>query len=100
MKFKYTAINKNGVRVSGAASAKDKFELAHQLKIEDLLLVSAKEEGENDLLNLAFFNALLSRVKLQEKVVFAKNLAAMIKAGLSLSRSLNIIKRQTYALFI
>ncbi len=95
MKFKYIAINKNGIRVSGTASAGDKFELAHQLKTEDLLLVSAKEENQKNLLNFTSLNMILSRVKLQEKVVFSKNLAAMIKAGLSLSRSINIIKRQT-----
>jgi len=95
MKFNYTAINKNGIRVSGTAHAKDKFELAHQLKTEGSLLVSVKEETENSIMNLTFINALVSRVKMQEKVIFAKNLSAMIKAGLSLSRSISIMKRQT-----
>ncbi len=41
------------------------------------------------------FAALFNRVKLEEKIFFTTNLAAMLSAGLSLTRALTILTRQT-----
>ncbi len=93
MQFSYTAIDKTGKRMVGEEQAKDQYDLAHVLKERGLALVSVKEKKGAGMagISLPFF----SRVKTQDKIVFAKNLSAMIRAGLSLSRSLTILERQT-----
>ncbi len=95
MKFNYKAITKEGKRENGTAEAKDKFELSRHLKSEGLILVSAENVSEKAFFNMSAINAFLSSVKTQEKFIFARNLAAMLDAGLSLSRSIGILERQT-----
>ncbi len=95
MKFEYTTINKKGERESGTANAKDKFELAHQLKLKGLVLVDAVDSDAKGGFDFDVINIFFSRVKVQEKIVFAHNLSVMVKAGLSLSRSITILEKQT-----
>jgi type IV pilus assembly protein PilC len=93
MKFFYTSVASNGERKSGTREASDKFQLANDLKAEGEMVLSAKEIASNHFFSfkLSFFN----RVKTHEKIIFARNLASMLDAGLSLSRSLSVIERQT-----
>lgn len=93
MYFSYTAIDKTGKRATGEEQAKDQYDLGRALKERGLTLLSAKEKKSVNIMGtyLPFF----SRVKMQDKIVFTKNLSAMIRAGLSLSRSLAILARQT-----
>jgi len=95
MKFAYVVITKDGKRIKGMAEAKDKFDLARQLKSSDKILVSADEVSNKKIFSMTAINAMLSRVKTQEKIIFARNLAAMLEAGLSLARALSILERQT-----
>ncbi|MFC1721220.1 type II secretion system F family protein [Patescibacteria group bacterium] len=95
MKFNYIAITKEGERTKGVAEAKDKFDLARQLKSNNKTLVSADEANDKGVFDLTAINAFLSKVKTQEKIIFARNMAAMLEAGLSLARSLTILERQT-----
>lgn len=93
MQFSYTAIGKDGKRASGEETAKDQYDLARILKERAITLLSAKEKRGKGVADtfLPFF----SRVKTRDKIIFAKNLSAMIRAGLSLSRGLGILERQT-----
>lgn len=93
MYFSYTAIGKDGKRMAGEESAKDQYDLSRVLKERAMTLLSAKEKKEAGFSDI--FLPFFSRVKTQDKIVFAKNLAAMIRAGLSLSRGLGILERQT-----
>ncbi len=94
MEFNYTTINKDGVRNEGVANARDKFELAHQMKSKGLTLLSADDSVNKDWFDFSKINFIFSRVKIQEKIIFAKNLSVMISSGLSLSRSIGILERQ------
>ena len=95
MRFTYKAIGPGGEKISNSAEAKDKFDLARELKVSGKLLIFAEEDGRNTAINMASINALLSRVTMQDKIIFARNLSAMVHAGLSLSRGMNILERQT-----
>ena len=80
--------------MEGTAEAADKFELAKNIKAEGQLLLTATEITEKSF-NMDKINAYLSRVDLREKILFARNLATMIQAGLPLSRALAIFLKQT-----
>ncbi len=94
-KYTYKAqLMATGAEVEGTAEATDKFELAKTMKLEGKLLLTAMELSEKSF-NMDKINAFLSRVDLREKIVFARNLATMIQAGLPLSRALAIFLKQT-----
>ena len=94
-KYTYKAqLMATGAEVEGSAEAEDKFELAKNMKSEGKLLLTAMELSEKSF-NMDKINAYLSRVDLREKIVFSRNLATMIQAGLPLSRALAIFLKQT-----
>jgi type IV pilus assembly protein PilC len=94
MQFDYIVINTEGKREKGRAYAADTFTLSALLKKEGKTLVSAEEVKKgvfSSMKNIALFQ----RISMDEKIMFAHNLAAMTRAGLSLSRTLSILERQS-----
>lgn len=83
-----------GAEIDGVQEAPDKFELAKQMKAEGKLLLTATEISASGW-NMDRINAALSKVQLKDKILFAKNLATMIQAGLPLSRAMQIFIKQT-----
>lgn len=94
-RFNYKIQNSAGKMETGAMEATDKFSLAAQFKNEGKIVISLSEFKQKDFLKLEVLNEMLSRIKLQDKIIFAKNLSAMLNAGLSLSRALGVLERQT-----
>lgn len=92
--FNYKAIDESGKTVSGSFDAPDKSQLAKDLKSKGLTVIFAREHKENGL-TMKKLNLILARVKLREKIIFSRNLSSMIEAGISLSRALEILERQT-----
>ncbi|MDO8576705.1 MAG: type II secretion system F family protein [bacterium] len=96
MKFTYTAEKSDGEIYKGAADAADRFELYNIVRQEGGgKIISLEETGEGNWHTLAYWNAKLSRVSEYEKILFARNLGAMLGAGLALARALAVIERQT-----
>lgn len=93
MKFFYTSITADGERKSGTREAVDKFQLANDLKAEGETALSAKEIKKTEFLTLKF--SLFDHIKSHDKIIFARNLASMLEAGLAVSRALSVIERQT-----
>ncbi len=93
-KFKYKAKKMSGEEIEGTREAQDKFELGRILRGEEYILVDFNEERMARRLNIPFLN-LFSRVSLSEKVIFTRNLAVMVGAGLPLYRALEVLIRQT-----
>lgn len=94
-KFTYKAqLIASGGEIEGTAEAADKFELAKNIKAEGKLLLSAAEMATSTW-NMDKINAFLSRVDLREKILFSRNMATMIQAGLPLSRALQVFLKQT-----
>lgn len=93
--YLYKAKTFGGELVEGEQEAKDEHELARKLKEEGffLLRVSTRGQKKNPVGN--FFFSFLNRVPLKQKMIFAKNLASMLKASLPLSKSLSVLLRQT-----
>ncbi|HNW71345.1 MAG TPA: type II secretion system F family protein [Candidatus Paceibacterota bacterium] len=95
MNFFYKAKNKDGQIIEGTMESADRFSLSRELRSRGLVpvLVSQKKGGLMDLNGLT--QKLFGKVKVQEKILFTKNLSGMISAGLSLSRAVSVLKKQT-----
>lgn len=94
MRFTYKVKNKDGEILKRTATAKDKFDLYDQVRKEGFEIVEVHEEGKYRF-SMARFNELFGTVKEHEKVILTRNLSAMIGAGLSLTRALTVLERQT-----
>ncbi|PIS38875.1 MAG: hypothetical protein COT34_01385 [Candidatus Nealsonbacteria bacterium CG08_land_8_20_14_0_20_43_11] len=92
-KYFYTAKSFKGEIKSGFLEAKDETELARSLRQEGYVLVSSEtQEKEAEKKSLTF--SFSSKVSLTEKLLFTRNLQVMIRAGISLPRSLRLLSRQ------
>lgn len=99
MLYSYTAVARDGRSASGELEAGSERELAEKLRREGLILLETRLPRAAKALNwsrrLASWGVLLRRVSLVERMVFARNLAVMIGAGLALTKSLEALEAQT-----
>lgn len=94
-RFQYTAEKAGGETYTGIAEAHDRFELYSVVRREGGKIIAFSEEGADSWLSLKHWNAMFTAVKEYDKILFARNLGAMLAAGLSLSRALSVMERQT-----
>ncbi len=94
-RFTYTAEKTDGEIYHGTAEARDRFELYQTIRKEGGRIISMEEEISNSVLSMVYWNRLLGSVSTYERILFARNLGAMLSAGLPLSRALSVIERQT-----
>lgn len=95
MRYKYI-LERRGERIEGVENAKSKSELFDKIRQPGDVLISVESAGGAGLnMNLDGLIAKMNRVKMQEKILFAQNMSAMIDSGLALSRALSVIKRQS-----
>lgn len=93
--FSYTAEKNDGEVYKGIAEASDRFELYQVVRREGGRIISVTEEKENNWLSLNYWNSKLTTIKEYDKILMARNLGAMLTAGLALSRALSVLERQT-----
>ncbi|MEK7579222.1 MAG: type II secretion system F family protein [Patescibacteria group bacterium] len=93
MKFAYKSIDGTGQTHEGTREAESEFALAKELTTSGETLVNAREVTKASV--LSHLNISFGGVKLAEKITFAKNLAAMVDAGLTISRGLSVMERET-----
>ena len=94
-RFTYTAEKSSGEVYKGIVEARDRFELYEIVRKEGAKIVSMIEEDTRSVWNLSRWNAKLSSVKQYDKILLARNLGAMLSAGLALARALAVLERQT-----
>ena len=100
-KFSYRARYKDGKEVSGYQDANDRYELARTLRNNGMLLlvaddVDAVAGASRKLFASSIEFAFLRRITINEKILFSKNLGVMITAGLTLTRALDALSRETH----
>jgi len=88
-RFRYKAVRENGKTYEGVVEATDRFIVYSQVRKEKSTVISVKEIRRELPLSMAAINNLFSTVKTSEKIVFTRNLGAMLEAGLSLTRALD-----------
>ncbi len=95
MKFSYTAFSKKGKKnlSKGTIEAKDRGEAKKSLEAKKLSIVSLSKEKK--LVIPEKFLAFFSWVRAIDKVMMAKHLSIMLRAGLTIDESLEILKEQT-----
>ncbi|MFI5206338.1 MAG: type II secretion system F family protein, partial [Candidatus Paceibacterales bacterium] len=93
MEFTYTAITKDGSRQTATIDAPNLSTAGHLLKEQGLLPMEIKEQGAHK--SPLEFLKNFATVSLNEKINFVENLSVMLKAGISISRGLQILVKQT-----
>lgn len=96
MKFRITVRKEGAPDETRVIEASSRFDVYHQIHNEGGFVISIAERREFNLGALSRFNISIGTgVKRMEVVRTAKNLSAMLGAGLSVSRALSIIERQS-----
>jgi type II secretory pathway component PulF len=92
MKLYYKAVTAKGESIDGLIEARDPNEAAAYLRSKDLLPIKIIKKEESTLGNLIPF--LGNKIKSSEVVSLTRQLSAMLTSGLTLLRSLEILKNQ------
>jgi type IV pilus assembly protein PilC len=95
MKFRVTVRNDDGKEETGAMEAPNRFSIYDQVEKNGGTVLKIEEGGGSFAMPAWSQITIGSGVKMEERITFTKNLAAMLSAGLTLSRALSVIERQT-----
>jgi type IV pilus assembly protein PilC len=93
--FQYTAVNNEGKRISGSIEAENEAAVRSLLNRQKYRPLVIKKSGGSGGGALAILTKGSSRVKPKDIVVFTRQLATMINAGVPLVRSLSTMQGQT-----
>ncbi|KND51278.1 MAG: general secretion pathway protein F [Parcubacteria bacterium C7867-001] len=100
MKFRVTVRKEDGVEEKRSIEAASRFEVYSNAEKEGVTVVQV-EEGSGGFTLPKWANIKLSSgINQEQKITFTKNLSAMLKAGLTLSRALSVIERQSANKFL
>lgn len=94
MKFSVTIKKEDGLQEKRVVEATSRFDVYAQMEKEGATVIALTEGGGSFALPSWFNMNITSGVKTEERITFAKNLSAMLAAGLTLSRALSVIERQ------
>jgi type II secretory pathway component PulF len=93
-KFAYKALKDDGESYESTARADSKQALYKRLKDKGETLISARPADAGK----AWYKqdiGFLTNLSAEDKILFARNMSAMLDAGLSVTRALGVIKRQS-----
>src|SRR4051812_12912437 len=93
-KFKVRSIDAGGQMHVEIMDAADITAVYGAYKDKGVTLISAEAAGAQKM-KLSIEIPLFRKIKLRDKIIFTRNLGAMIEAGLSMSRALTVIEKQT-----
>ena len=92
MKFSYKGRNASGALVAGTIAADTQTEAITLIRDSGVVpIIVEKKKGGSVSINIGFGN----RVSLADRIIFTKNLAGMLRAGLPLARALQVLGKQT-----
>src|SRR5918999_5553629 len=89
--YTYRALDKQGEIIQDKLEGSGEMAVAHELRQQGLLVIDVKEQkvAEKDIL------APFKRIKLADLVIFSRQFATMINAGLAIVRALYVLSEQT-----
>jgi len=100
MLFYYKAKKISEEEINGKTEAADEFELARILREQGFILIYFSEKNPRKNALFSFLEPILNvltfeTVPISEKMIFSRNLAVMVQAGIPLSRGIETLGRQT-----
>lgn len=78
---------------TGEVEAEDRFGVYRHIRKEGGKVISVSKSG-GEKWSFSYWNTRISTVQEHSKIIFASNLAAMVSAGLSITRALSVAERQ------
>ncbi len=93
----FKAKRANGEIYSAERDMDDRYQLYKMLRESGEEIVSLEEKKQQKSLNFNISFGLFGNIKVTDKINFARNTGAMLEAGLSLSRVLSVLERQTHS---
>ncbi len=96
--FKYTGEDSEGKQVTNTVTADDRYAVYDIARSNGHKVSGVEENSETSIkkiFNLEKINYLLGKVKPDELVMLTRNLGSMLTAGLTLTRALSVIERQS-----
>jgi type IV pilus assembly protein PilC len=88
--FIYVVTDQAGQKIKGQMDAKDRAAVINSLRKNQLIIISVKETKEKQY----GIGKQRAKVKLGDLVVFSRQMAALVKAGIPLVKGLNILSAQ------
>ncbi len=94
--FTYKALRKeDNTTYEATVEAKDRFEVYSLVRKDGGQVVSVRESSKGISLASIDIGKLFSRVSGMDRVLITRNMGAMLRAGLTVTRALSVIERQT-----
>ncbi len=96
--FVYTGEDQEGKRITETVTADDRYavyDIARQVGHKVTGVEEKSGSSLKNLLNIERINYYLSRVKADELVMTTRNLGSMLTAGLTVTRALSVVERQS-----
>lgn len=90
--FKYITKDQDGKTITGALDVKDRAEAIDFLRRKDLIIISLEESAEKTKSGISFGRK--KKIKLDDLVIFSRQLATMVDAGIPLVSALDILGEQ------
>jgi len=91
MRLRYKAISKENKIIQGLVDAKDIGEAAAYLRQKELVPIRISKDVENSIIKILPF---VNKFKTSDLILFTRQLSSMISSGLTLVRSLSILREQ------
>ena len=92
MTFKYVAKDRDGKNVAGTLDAGDRTAALGILRKKDLIIISLDESKSRAIFSASF--GMKKKVKIDDLVIFSRQLATMVDAGIPLVGALDILGEQ------
>ncbi len=92
MRLRYKAVSQDGKKVRGFVEAKEIKDAAYYLRQRNLIPIQISKEAEYEFLKKV---PGVSRTRSKDLILFTRQLSSMLTSGLTLIKSLEILKEQT-----
>jgi type IV pilus assembly protein PilC len=94
-KFKVTAVSKGEEEYHEVVEAEDRFAVYRDIRARGDRVLTLEDMSTTSWYSLDKLLSLVGSVSLDEKVLLTRNMAAMLDAGLTTSRALGVMEKQT-----